>query len=255
MKKLLKIGAALLVLLIIAAAAAFLFLNQIVKSGVETVGTSVAKVPVKLDGAAISIFGGNGQLKGFFMGNPEAFKTAEAMRVGSISLGLDPGSLLAEKKIVRSIRVEAPQITYEAGFGGSNIGQILENIQAVAKGSASATNETEQAQTPIQVDDFLITGGQIHLSATMLGGKSVTLPLPDIHLTGLGQGPDGITAAELASVVFGKIVEATAKQVASSSLSIGKDVTESAKKAGEAAKDSLKKASSGLTDLFKAKSE
>src|SRR5262249_21289844 len=162
-----------------------------VKAGVEKAGPQVAKVPVKVEGASISVFNGNGELKGFVLGNPEGFKTPEAVKVGTVAISLVPKSVAASKVIVRSVRVEAPEITYEAGFGGSNIGKILENMQSTEKQEKSGgTKSTSKA---LQVDDFLIKGGKIHVSATMLSGVSATLALPEIHFSNLGQGPEGIT--------------------------------------------------------------
>src|SRR5262245_56162367 len=101
------------VALVILAVAALFYLCPIVKSGVEKVGPEVTKVPVKLDSANISIFNGSGQLKGFVLGNPEGFKTPEAVKVGTVAVSLVPRSVLSDKVVVRSIRVEAPEITYE----------------------------------------------------------------------------------------------------------------------------------------------
>ncbi len=245
-------------LLLIAAIAAFFFIGTIVKAGVEKGGPFITKVPVTLNGANISVFNGSGELKGFVMGNPEGFKTTESVRVGSVALRLEPGSLLSDKVIVRSVRVEAPEITYEAtGLTGSNIGKILENIQAVAAQGKTATPETEQpgASKKLQVDEFVISGAKLNVTASVLGGKTATLPLPDIQLANLGQGPEGITAAELSSQAFGALVEAAAKAVTASAVKLGGNVTEAAKDIGTDAKDRLKKATSGISDLIKKKSE
>src|SRR6185436_1106162 len=77
------------------------FLGSIVKAGVEKVVPRVAKVPVTLDGAKISIFSGSGELKGFVLGSPQGYKTTEALRVGTINVSIVPGSMLKEKVIVR----------------------------------------------------------------------------------------------------------------------------------------------------------
>ena len=54
----------------------------------------------------------------------------------------------------------------------------------------------------LEVDDFLITGAKVHANLTGLVNKELTLTLPDIHLTDLGKGPDGITAADLTKKVL-----------------------------------------------------
>lgn len=239
-------------LLVVVAVAAFLFLGTIVKTGVEKVGPMITKVPINLDGANISVFSGSGELKGFVMGNPENFKASNSVSVGSVALKLEPGSVLGDKMIVRSVRVEAPEITYEAAFGGSNIGKILENIQSVA--SSGKTNpEQPGSEKKLQVDEFVITGAKLNVTASVIGGKAVTLPLPEIRLANLGQGPEGITAAELSAKVFGEVVESAAKAVTANAVKLGGDIGDAAKNLGTSAQDSAKKAASGISDLFKKK--
>lgn len=242
------------VLLVVLAAAGFFFLGTIVKAGVEKVGPMITKVAVRLDAATISVFNGSGQLKGFTMGNPEGFKASDSVRVGSVSLKLEPGSVLSEKMIVRSVRVEAPEITYEAAFGGSNIGKILENIKAMAAQGHSNPDQPG-SQKALQVDEFVISGAKLNVTASVLGGKAMTLPLPEIRLANLGQSPEGITAAELSALAFGEVVEAAAKAVAGSAMKLGGNVTDAAANLGTDAKDRLKKAASGITDLIKKKAE
>ena len=87
----------------------------------------------------------------------------------------------------------------------------------------------------------------MHVTAAMVG--STTVPLPEIHLTNLGQGPDGITPAELAEKILRAVVDATVKTVVANA---GK-LPEAGKALGTGAVDELKKAGSGVSDLFKKK--
>jgi hypothetical protein len=251
MKKILGILVLGVIALIIVAVVALFYLGPIVKAGVERVGPQVAKVPVKLDGASISIFNGKGELKGFVLGNPEGFKTPEAVKVGTVAISLVPKSVMAKKVIVRSVHIEGPEITYEAGFGGSNIGKLLDNMKSTeSQEKSGATNTSSKA---LQVDEFVITGAKVNVSATMLGGSAATLPLPEIRLTGLGQGPEGITPAELSTKAFGAVVDAAAKAVASSALGIGKLTGGASEGAAKDVQESAKKLGSGVSDLFKSK--
>jgi uncharacterized protein involved in outer membrane biogenesis len=253
-KRVLAILIVLAALLLVVVLAGFLFLGTIVKAGVEKGGPFITKVPVTLNGATISVLNGSGQLKGFSMGNPEGFKAAQSVSVGSIAVKLEPGSLLSEKMIVRSVVVEAPEITYEAAFGGSNVGKILENIQAVA--SSSKTNPDQPgSKKKLQVDEFIITGAKLNVTASVLGGKTASLTLPEIRLASLGQGPDGITAAELSARAFKEVVEAAAKAVTANAARFGGDVANTAKELGTDFKDRAKKASSGISDLIKGSKE
>jgi hypothetical protein len=256
MKKLwLKILVVLVVLVIIAAVLGFVFLDSIVKRSVETVGPAIAKVEVKLGGAHISPFSGSGELKRLVVGNPPDYKTPEAIRVGEVGVRVVPSSVIGDKVIVRSVKVVGPEITFEGGLtGGNNLSKILENVQGTESKSQPQTKEETKAKTrKLQVDDFLISGGKVHVSATLLGGKSATVPLPEIRLSNLGQGPEGITPAELVSRVLKEVTEATIKAVAASVGNVGKEMTEGVKNLGTGTVDQVGKSVKGIGDLFKKK--
>ncbi len=248
MKLLVKIIVGLVLLLIIVVVVAFLFIGTIVKTGVEKVGPVVAKVPIKLDSANISIFGGSGSLKGFVVGNPEGFKTAQAIKVNKVSISIEPGSVLKEKKHIRSIVVEAPDITYETDLRGSNIGKILDSVSGAAAQDEKAPTKKEQTtKTKLQVDEFVITGAKLTVASAFVG--STTIPLPEIRFTNLGQGPEGITPAELSKRVLTAVLNEATKAVAAN---VGK-LGEGAKALGTGGVDQLKKGAGGIGDLFNKK--
>jgi uncharacterized protein involved in outer membrane biogenesis len=250
MKKLIRILLVLVILLVVVGVASIFFIGAIVKAGVEKVGPIVAKVPVKLDNAKISLLGGSGQLKGFVIGNPDGFKSAQAIKVGTVSLSLVPSSVLKDKVVIHQIKVESPEITYETDLKGSNLQKILENVQGSAKQDEKAPTKKEQTtKTKLQVDDFVITGAQVTVAASMLGGQGATIPLPEIHLTNLGTGADGITPAELSQKVLSAVLDATVKAVTENVTKLGKGATDAAGAAATSAIDKLKKS----TDLFKTK--
>ena len=126
----------------------------------------------------------------------------------------------------------------------------MENIQSVAASGKTDPNQPG-SKKGLQVDEFVIAGARLHVTASVLGGATATLPLPEIRLANLGQGPEGITAAELSAKAFGELVEASAKAVAANAVKIGGDATEAAKNLGTDIKDRAKKATSGLGDLLK----
>jgi hypothetical protein len=254
MKKLLiKVLIGLLVLVIVAILAIGFFLDSAVKRGVETVGPMLTQVEVKLDGVNLSLLSGSGTIKGLRVGNPDGYKTPTAINVGTASLAVQPGSVLGDKIIIKSIIVQAPEITFETDLKGNNLSKILANVEAATGGSGKQPAETKPsggASKKLQVDDFLISGGKINVSVTALGGKSMTVPLPDIHLTALGTGPEGITAGELTKVVL-KEIEKSAVQASSAAVAdLSKQADALAKDLGKAATD---KATKSIGDLFKKK--
>ena len=247
MKKLIvRIFLGLILLLVLLVVGSLVFLGPIVKRGVKKVGPMVTKTSVKLDSATLSLLGGSGTLKGLVIGNPEGYKTPEAMKLGSVSLSIAPGSVLKEKKHIRSIKVEGPEITYETDLKGSNLGKLLDNVGGSAEQDKKApTKDQQTSKTKLQVDEFVITGAKVHVNASVMGlqgtARQQDIPLPEIRLKDLGQGPEGITPAELSKRVLSVVLDETVKAVTASGKGLGTGAVDELKKGAGGFLDSLKK--------------
>jgi len=238
----------------VALVAGYFFLGSIVKTGVEKVGPRVTKTDVKLKTATLSLFSGSGELKNFVVANPEGYKTPSAIQVGSVAVSVQPGSVMSGKVIVHSIKMIAPEITFEGTLSGNNLSKLLDNIKGSSEQDKQAPKEQKSSSKKLQVDDFLLTGAKVNLSTTLLGGRSATISIPEIHITNLGQGTDGITAAELAERVFSEITQKTIAAVTSEIGNLGKGATDLIKgAAGTNMAPTLDKATKGIGDLFKKK--
>jgi len=252
MKKILIRGLIVLLILgVILIVAVGFFLDGAIKKGVETFGPQIAKVDIKLDGVSLSLLTGSGQIKGLVVGNPEGFKTPNAIRIGTASVSVAPVSVLSDKIVIKSIRVEAPEITYEGGLlGGDNLHQILDNVTAAVGGGSSSTNASGKPGKKLQVDDFLISGAKVNVSLKGMGGFAAPITLPEIHLSNLGPGPEGITPAALIKQVLAVVSADVAKAAVTAANDLGKGA---AGAAGKSATESVGKATKGVTDLFKKK--
>ena len=266
MKKLfIRLLLVLVVLLVAAAIAAHFFLDGVIKRGVETYGPRLAKVDVKLKAVNLMLLSGSGKVHGLVIGNPQGFSSPSAISVGSTSVSLQPASLLQDKVIVNSINIQAPEITFETGLNvkENNLNKILANLEE-SLGEDSSTNGPTPPPDPaanagkkLQIDEFLITGAKVHVTVTAFGGKSATLPLPEIRLKNLGQGPEGITAAEVSKKVL-EVIEREAAQVAVTAIAdLSKGAVYLSRDIGKAATNTVDKAvdkaSKSIGDLFKKK--
>jgi uncharacterized protein involved in outer membrane biogenesis len=254
MKKLLfRILIGLVILVVVAIIVVAMVLDSAIKKGVETAGPQLTQVSVKLDSVHLSLLSGSASIKGLVVGNPEGYKSPHAISFGTASVAVSPRSLLSDKIVVKSVRVEAPDITYELGSGGNNLKKILANVEAATGGGTASGDKSKPGQPrpgkKIQVDDFVLTGAKVRVGATALGGTTA-ITLPDIHLTNLGKDSDGITPAELTKKVLGAITESvTAAAVGD----LGKGAVDAAKGVGKTATESVGKTTKGITDLFKKK--
>jgi uncharacterized protein involved in outer membrane biogenesis len=248
MKKIKKIllitGLGLLVLVVIGVITVGMFMGNIVKAGINTVGPKITQTTLTVDAVDVSMLSGSAAVKGLVIGNPSGYKAPNAISVGLASVSVSPMSVLSDKIVVKSVRVEAPEITFEGNpLGRNNLKQIQDNVNATAASfQSSSTNQTAKtAAKPgkkLEVDEFIITGAKVHIST------GATLPLPDIRLTNLGKGPDGITPADLTKVVLGEVVSGTLKAVAKEATNLGKG-------AENVGKEGVNKITTGLGGLFK----
>lgn len=224
-------------------------LDDVVKRAVVTVGPQITKTSVSLDSIHIGLMTGSAKVKGFILGNPEGFASSNAISVSVAEVGVNPFTVLSKKIVIRTIHVEGPEITFEGNpFSGNNFSKLLENVNGTAKaGGPPMTNTTAKAASKpapkIEVDEFFITGARVHIVAT-----GTTIPLPEIHLTDLGKGTDGITITDLSRRVLSAISSATIKAVANEAGNLGKGATDAA---GKAATEGVNKVTKGIGGLFK----
>ncbi len=237
-----RIAGAAVVLLVVVLAVIFFSLNSIVKKGVETVGPQMTKVEVRLGSANLSPFSGNGQLSKLFIGNPEGYKTPAAIKLGDIKVGLQLSSLMGDTIVVEKVNIQAPEITLEGGLSGNNLSKILDNIDA-ASGSRPASKgqpPAAKSEKRFQVKDLVISGGIVNLNLSGLGAKTVTVPLPELHLQNIGTADNGVTAAELSKQIMKPLLASVTKVGAEYIANIGKGAV-----------DQLNNSTKGLKDIFK----
>ncbi len=116
-------------------------LDGIVKKGVETFGPQITKVSVNLESVHMVLFTGSATVTGLVVGNPEGYKTPQAISVGLAEVGVNPFSILSDKIVIRTFHVISPEITFEGGLSGNNLGKIMENVNAATKTGAKSVHQ------------------------------------------------------------------------------------------------------------------
>lgn len=201
-------------------------LGGIIQAAVEKVGTEATQATVKLGGVDLDIASGKGALKGFVVGNPKGFQTPSAFKLGSISLHVDPATVTGDPVVIKEIVIDKPEITYELSGSGSNVDAIKRNVDAYAakfaspKGAAKSEPAAKSEGPKVVIEHLYVRGGQVNVSASILQGKAMGAPLPEIHLTDIGKDKGGATPAEVAK----KVIDSMTAKVggAMSSIGVGK---------------------------------
>jgi hypothetical protein len=245
MKKIvLTLVAVVIVAIVGAVVIVSLSLNGIIKKGVEAYGPQILKVSIKLNSVSCSPFSGSGEIRGLVIGNPEGFKTPQAIKAERIQLSIVPSSAFSKPIHIRQLVVEAPDITMEGDVNSSNLTKIQENVEA-------AVPSDPNNPTRLIIDDLKITGGKIHLSMTLLGGKAMTVPLPDISRKDIGKDTGGVTVKELSLLIAGDMMGQVAGAATKAIGDLGKGLTDETGKAVEGAGSAVEKAGEALKGIFK----
>jgi hypothetical protein len=251
-KIILGILVVLFVLFVVAILIVGAHLGDIVKAGMEVAGPKVTQTTLTLDAVNISLLGGSAGVKNLVLGNPDGYKAPQSLVLSNAAVSLVPGSVLSDKIVIHSVEVRGLEVTFEGNpIGDNNLTKIMANVDSftgsgstVTGTNAPTTAPTQPAAQPagatkpaktLEVDDLVISGVMVHASLTGLVTKDVTLPIPDIHLSGLGTGPEGITPADLTKKVLSQITADTIKTLISSASALGKDLTDEAKKTAQGA--------------------
>lgn len=269
MKKVLIAG---VVVLVIVVAVFFLTLSNlgpIVKTMVNTIGPKITKTDVSVSDVSVSLFSGEAKIKDFSLGNPRGFTSAQAMRVGSVYCDIDEGSITKNPIIINKIEVVAPDITYEKIKGTDNFRALLKNLQGSAKAEKGAADKgaaKEGEARKIVINHVIVKDGSVNLTMAALGGKKISAPLPDIHLTDIGKEKGGASPAEAFEKIFASLYESinadsvtalfnegmkemgVLKDLATKEL---KEGSEAAEKMLESSSKDIKSATEGLKNLFK----
>jgi len=247
-KALLITGAVILILIVVL----MLSLGQIIKAAVNTAGPKLAGVPVHLNSVVVNPLTGMVRIKGLVVGNPAGFNTPSAMELNDFKLNIKMSSLFSKAIVIKEILIDAPQITYEKGLKSSNLSTLQENLapkEAAAPKAEAAPEKKKGAAKKIIIEDFQLNGAKVNVTITALGGKKMTLPLPNIHMKDIGKSSGGANPAEVISEVFNSISKAVVDAVASAGNIAGDALKGAGGAATDAAKgavDSVKKGLGGL---------
>ncbi len=186
MKRGLLIGGGVVILLI-AGGAYFLFSNlgDIIQAAVEKYGSEITQAEVKLAKVELDLTSGKGTLRGFKVGNPKGFQTPSAFQLGAVSIHIDINTVTDDPVIIKEIVIDKPDVTYELSGDGNNIDALRANVDAYMEKhglKGGGAKKDDGGGPKLIIENLYIRGGTVNVSATILKGKTMTAPLPDIHL-------------------------------------------------------------------------
>ncbi len=183
----------LLLALVILIVLLVLFLDQVVKGSVNTVGPRITGTPVVLEDVKISLLRGRVELRGFRVGNPGNCRKPNALDLGSFVCQVRPGSLFGNKIVVDEILIDNVAVDYEPNIvSGSNLEVILGNAKKFfgVKETAEAEEKTpsKDAADAEQKPAKEVVIRVLHIAGVGFTVGTIGVALPDVDMTDVGEG-------------------------------------------------------------------
>ena len=230
-KPLIWIVGILLVLIL----AALIFINPLLKFGIESIGSKIAGVDMKVESINVSPLQGRMEIRELIISNPadKGYASDYAIRLGHVDADIVPSTLVCgPKTVVEDITLKDIIIHYETGLLlNSNLQDILDNLNRLSGKSDKKEDKAEKKEESegrnLQVDHFVMENVGLYIIAkgTTKTGAGIPLTIPDIGP--LGTNPEGITPAELCIDALTEILVCASKQA-------GLKISDSVVQAGEA---------------------
>jgi len=241
-KKWLSAAVVLLALVMLAAVVLVTRLDGLITRAVNTYGPDITGTDVHLDDVRVSFFSGNITIKNLTMGNPKGFRSPRAMRVASVSVSLEPASLLSDTIIIRHLEIVEPDITYEKRGGTDTFKTIAKHAERKAKEAGIASGETGQEKPgkKLLIREFISRGGRVTLHTPDLPSGTAGAALSDMQMRDVG-GKDGAPPSEVFSRILAVLYDRLTMPIVIDTLNRG--VLE--------ARKSAEKGTRSLTDKIK----
>jgi uncharacterized protein involved in outer membrane biogenesis len=245
------VAVAVVVLMLLA-----VFAGTLVKNTVNVAGPRLLGVPVSVKAVQVSLLTGRFGVTDLVVGNPEGYRTPACIRLGTLDVGIRMRTLLSKVMIIERVYVKAPEITYETGLKGSNIGAIQESLGS-GETDVAPSKPSDEGQK-VQINDLLIEDGEIRISLVGMQGSAMPVALPTIHMTDIGKESGGASLKDVLGKIFGAIsgtVTSAAKGLGHGAEILGKGTVKTGKAVGEGAVTAGKAVGEGAASAGKAVTE
>lgn len=221
MKKAIRIVVVVVLALFILLA---LYAGPFVKKSLNTAAPALLGVPVSVQDIDVSLLQGLVRITGLVIGNPEGFTTDSLFAMQQLDVDVKMISLLTGSVVIKKIEIAGPEVTYDLGLTGSNIGAFLDQLsggesETAPEETPAPVEKTDEAKSgkSVVIEKFILADGQINLSFPGMGGTSIPVPLPKVELSDIGKGEEGGTDAKgVVTEVFGAVFSSVESAVAAS---------------------------------------
>ncbi len=237
----------LLLLCVILVIVAYIYAGEIVKKAISMAVPPVTQTTASVDGVDLSLLSGKIGVRGLTIGNPKGFSDNNIFELGDIAVTFDPKSVFTDKIVIHSVAITGTGISAEMNAKGqTNVGVLNQNIQNYLGSSnggsqpATTTAKSKEAQgagKKVVIHDLKINDSKLTLG---VAGQTMTLVLPNIHQTNIGEGKKSKTIPEMVATILSYFSSESVKAVLNSGNELMKQSLQNARGMLNSGKDAIK---------------
>lgn len=197
-----KLLVSVLLVIAILIGGAFFYIDSIVKTGIEVVGSEVLGTGVTVDSVSISPLSGTGSIRGLTIENPEGFSADNIMELGEVRIALNVASLTSDVIEIAEVSVIGPVITYETKITTDNMRALMANLPSTPAADGEVEDVSADAGKGLIIKEFNLNAAQVNVVASII---EQSLVLGDIQLTDIGTENQAATVSQVLELVLGSI--------------------------------------------------
>ncbi len=169
-------------------------LDSLIASSIRTYGSDIAGVPVNVKSVRLNTKDGNMTIRGLVVKNPNGYRTDHAISLDEVSVTVDTSSITSKVIHIKNVFLVKPDVSYESHSGFTNFDAIQRHVDLYTT-SHFGKSETHQKSggRKMVIDHLTIQGANVTFASPMTLGQMITLPMPDIHLSHIGEQSGGAT--------------------------------------------------------------
>ncbi|OQY17859.1 MAG: hypothetical protein B6I36_08235 [Desulfobacteraceae bacterium 4572_35.1] len=220
MKTLGKLLVLILVIVGIAIAGATFYLDSIAKKTIEYCGSQALGVNTSVNKLHISILDGSSSITGLSIANPKGYSANNFIALKQAKVAIDVGTITSNIIHISEISLSGLHLNLEQSDQASNVKSIMDKLPkgSTTKGQPGATtaqqkkSDQKTSNKKFVVDKLVLSDIGVSAKIQALGAKlsDVSLNVPQIKLTNIGQQQGGMTMPELIRFIVEQVVNGVA---------------------------------------------
>ena len=195
----------LIILLLLIGGGIFVWLNLngIIERTVESQATAQLNLNTELEGARLSVFGGELNLDDLRIASPQGFTAPQMFSLDNADVNVKLGELRGDPVRVQKVTLNRPQLVIERTGNAFNFKRAMELMPQTPQKPADQAEPLKVVINELTVKDptVVVRPGQINIPGLTLP-KELTLTIPTVTLRDIGTGEGADNGAAVKDVIM-----------------------------------------------------